>query len=266
MTDSQSDDANLRATEAQMRHALGLRSDAPIQPVSDQPATLTIGSQPPRRRFVRDGEVPVTVVHRDYQAGGSPGNNQLDVARQAIRAEAAARKLAERSLNEARITIRDLQTKVAHERLAKDEALEIVRQLETETRAAVQALQSAEAELAATRLARQNAEDALAEALDAHQETEGRLRAMIAAQQAQTSPTKPFNGHGRLKARGIKPKAPAGQDADAEQIAKAVGSPTIVDDGSRPKQTRRRGRPAKARKQESEFVEWWKPGWREKFR
>src|ERR1700722_494704 len=155
MTDSQSDDANLRATEAQMRHALGLRSDAPIQPASDQPATLTIGSQPPRRRFVRDGEVPVTVVHRDYQAGGSPGNNQLDIARQAIRAEAAARERAERSLNEAHMTIRDLQTKVAHERLAKDEALEIVRRLENEARAAVQALQSAEAELAATRLARQ---------------------------------------------------------------------------------------------------------------
>ena len=142
----------------------------------------------------------------------SPGNNQLDVARQAIRAEAAARERAERSLNEARITIRDLQTKVAHERLAKDEALEIVRRLETEARAAVQALQSAEAELAATRLARQNAEDALAEALEARQETEGRLRAMIAAQQARTPPTEPFNGHGRPKATGIKPKAPAAQD------------------------------------------------------
>ena len=188
MTDSQSDDANLRATEAQMRHALGLRSDAPIRPASDQPATLTIGSQPQRRRFVRDGEVPVTVVHRDYQAGGSPGNNQLDVARQAIRSEAAARELAERSLNEAHITIRDLQTKVAHERLAKDEAQEIVRRLETEARAAVQALQDAEAELAAMRLARQNAEDALAEALDANQETEGRFRAMTATQQARQRP------------------------------------------------------------------------------
>ena len=176
------------------------------------------------------------------------------------------RENVQRSLNEARITIRDLQTKVAHERLAKDEALEIIRRLETETRAAVQALQNAETELAATRLARQNAEDTLAVALDARQEIDGRLRAMIAAQQAQTSPTKPFNGHGRPKARGIKRKAPAAQDADAEQIAKAVGSPTTVDDVSRQKETRRRGRPPKVGNQESEFVEWWKPGWRDKFR
>jgi hypothetical protein len=266
MTDSQPDDANLRAAEAQMRQALGLRSDTPIQPASDQPATLTIGSQPPRRRFVRDGEVPVTVVHRDHRAGGSPGNNQLDVARQAIRAEAAARELAERSLNEARITIRDLQTKVAHERLTKDEALEIVRRLETEARAAVQAVHSAEAELAATRLVRQNAEDALAEALEARQETEGRLRAMIAAQQAQTPPTEPFNGCGRPKATSIKQKSLTARVIDREPHATTALTPTIVDDGSRPEQTRRRGRPAKVRKQESEFVEWWKPGWRDKFR
>jgi hypothetical protein len=266
MTDSQPDDANLRATEAQMRQALGLRGDARIRPVSDQPATLTSGTQPQRRRFVRDGEVPVTVVHRNYQADGGPGNNQLDVARQAIRAEAAARERAEKSLNEAHITIRDLQTKVAHERLAKDEAQEIIRRLETETRAAVKAVQSAEAELAAVRLARQNAEDALAEALEARQETEGRLRAIIAAQQAQTPTTEPPNGHGRPKATDIKPKTPAARDIDQEPHAKTALSPTIVDDGSRLEQTRRRGRPAKVRKQESEFVEWWKPGWRDKFR
>jgi hypothetical protein len=93
-----------------MRRALGLHGDTPA---SDRPATLTIGSQPQRRRFVRDGEVPVTVIHRDHRVDGEPSINQLDVARQAIRAEAAARELAERSLNEARITIRDLQTKVA---------------------------------------------------------------------------------------------------------------------------------------------------------
>ena len=154
-----------------MRQALGLRSDAPVQPSSDRPVTQASGSHPQRRRFVRDGDVPVTLIHRDRHVAGEPGTNQLDVARHAIRAEAAARELAERSLNEARITIRDLQTKVAHERLAKDEALEIVRRLETEARAAVQALQNAEAELAATRLARQNGEDALAEALEARQET-----------------------------------------------------------------------------------------------
>ena len=266
MTDSQPDDANLRATEAQMRQAIGLRSDAPDQPSSDLPVTQASGSHPQRRRFVRDGDVPVTLVHRDHHVAGEPGTNQLDVARQAIRAETAARELAERSLNEARITIRDLQTKMAHEPLAKDEALAIVRRVETEARAAVQAVHSAEAELVATRLARQNAEDALAEALEARQETEGRLRAMIAARRAQAPPTEPSDGHGRPKATGIKPKTPAAQVIDQEPHAKIGGSPTIVDGGSRPKQTRRRGRPAKVRNQESEFVEWWKPGWRDEFR
>ena len=31
------------------------------------------------------------------------------------------------------------------------------------------------------------------------------------------------------------------------------------------KQARRRGRPAKSDQSEAEFVEWWKPGWRDRF-
>jgi hypothetical protein len=45
-----------------------------------------------------------------------------------------ARERAERSLEEAQITIRDLQTKLAHERLAKDEALEAAQQAGTASR------------------------------------------------------------------------------------------------------------------------------------
>jgi hypothetical protein len=125
MTDSPPHDARLRATETQMRHALGLRASTP-------PRSSTSGSQPQRHRFVRDGEVPVTVLRRDHQPDGEHGANQLDAARQAIRSEAAAKERAERLLEEAQATIRDLQTKLGHERLAKDEALETVRRLETE--------------------------------------------------------------------------------------------------------------------------------------
>jgi hypothetical protein len=39
-----------------------------------------------------------------------------------------------------------------------------------------------------------------------------------------------------------------------------------VDDGSMPKQTRRRQRPDKVGDEASEIVEWWMPDWREKFR
>ena len=170
MTDSSPDDAHLRTTEAQMRHALGLRGSTP-------PRSSTSGSQPQRHRFVRDGEVPVTVLRRDHQPDAEHGANQLDAARRAIRSEAAARERAERSLAEAQVMICDLQTKLAHERLAKDEALSFVRRLETETPAAAQAQQTAEAELAAERrLARRDAEDALAEALAGHQEAERHQR------------------------------------------------------------------------------------------
>ena len=77
--------------------------------------------------------------------------------------------------------IRDLQTKLGHERLAKAEALEMIRRLETGTQAAVKAQEAAEAELAAERLARRNAVDALAEALEAHQEAERRHRDAMTA-------------------------------------------------------------------------------------
>ena len=46
---------------------------------------------------------------------------QLDAARQALRQQTAAREEAERLLAEARNTIHDLETKLGHERLAKDE-------------------------------------------------------------------------------------------------------------------------------------------------
>ena len=58
------------------------------------------------RRFVRDGEVPITVIRPDHQPDGEPGINRLDTARQAIRSEAMARERAERSLEEAQVTIR----------------------------------------------------------------------------------------------------------------------------------------------------------------
>ena len=94
MTDSPQDDARIRATEARMRHALGLRDNTPSRSTADHPVTSANGSQPQRRRFVRDGEVPVTVIRRDHQPDAEHGINQLDAARQAIRSEQAAIYLA----------------------------------------------------------------------------------------------------------------------------------------------------------------------------
>jgi hypothetical protein len=92
-----------------MRHALGLHEDTP-------PRSSNSGSQPQRRRFARDGEVPVTLIHRDHQPDGEHGTNQLQAARRAIRTQAAARDRAERMLADAQTTIRDLQMQLVHER------------------------------------------------------------------------------------------------------------------------------------------------------
>jgi hypothetical protein len=266
MTDFPSDDARLRATETQMRHALGLHGGAPTRSSAG-------GSQPQRRRFVRDGEVPVTIIHGGHHPDGEAGTNQLDAARQAVRCEAAARERAQRLLEEAQATIRDLQTKLGHERLAKDEALETVLRLETETRVAEQAQQAAEPELVAERLARRNAEDALAEALGASQEADGRLGQVIARQQVQNPPQAP---HGLTDATRTKQTVPASLDMGAEPDANDTARPTIpvrvrkrrIGAGATDTSTAKsdRGQPASDGKHDPDIVEWWEPGWQERFR
>ena len=267
MTDSPPDDARLRVTETQMRRALGLRGNTPPRSTTDRPMTSTSGSPPPKRRFVRDGEVPVTVIRRDHLPEAEPGTNQLDAARQAIRSEAMARERAERSLEEAQVTIRDLQTKLAHERLAKDEALEIIRRQTADGQAVQQNLLAVQEELAAERLAHRNAEDALAEALESRLEAEGRLREAIAAEQARKLTQAP---HGLAEATTTRRKAPVGLDTDAKRRANNTARPTvrerretaapkIVNDRARMIPARRRGRLAIDGEQKSEIVDWWKP-------
>jgi hypothetical protein len=218
--------------------------------------------------------VPVTVIRRDHQPDGELGTNQLDAARQAVRSEAAARERAERSLNEAQVAIRDLQTKLAHERLAKDEALETVRRLETDTQAAAYAQEMTEAELAAERLARRNAEEALAEALDWRQVSEGRLRNRDALMASNAQP-------GLADVTSTGQAAPAGLDTKAEPDAIDTSRTSVrpiirkrrigagARDVSPAKTDSDRGRPAgdgNRNSDNSDIVEWWEPGWREKLR
>jgi hypothetical protein len=153
MTDSSADEVRVRATEAQMRRALGLQDASPRSKGEYQP-TPTIATRRPPRHFVRDGEVPVTFIHRDYRRDDPSGSN-LDTTRQALTEQTAA---TERSLEQAQATIRNLQTKLAYERLAKDEALEAARRAAGETRKAQQALRAMQDELLDARLARKNAE------------------------------------------------------------------------------------------------------------
>jgi hypothetical protein len=139
-----------------MRRALGWKDASPRSKGEYQP-TPTIAMHRPPRHFVRDGEVPVTVVHRDHRRSDASGSD-LDTIRQALTEQTAEKEHAERSLEQAQVTIRDLQTKLAYERLAKDEASEAARRTAAETREAKQALCAVQVELFDERLARQNAE------------------------------------------------------------------------------------------------------------
>jgi hypothetical protein len=227
MTDIANDETRLRATETLMRRALGL-GPTPSQPGAVAPPSASGGPHRPARRFVRDGEVAVSVVHHDAAAG----TNQLEAARQAVQAQMAAREQAERRLAEAQETIRELQTQMAHERLARDEA---VQRADAEKQAAGQALASLQAELRTVR--------------ETLQQTGRRLQ--------------------RLPARPT--EEPPGRRAETTQRRMAGdllagAEDTIVTAQPAPARQRGRARKVVESAPESDFVEWWKPGWKERFR
>jgi hypothetical protein len=217
MTDNPSD-ARLRATELQMRRALGL--DREMLPGSQTSHSANPSNGPHQRRhFVRDGEVPVTIIHRH---NGPDIANELDSARQALLVQTSAREEAERTLAEARNTIHDLETKLGHERIAKDE---LTQRINAERLQIEEALTATQEELAAER------------ALHARTERERD----VATQTAEH----------RLRQGTVAKDAPAQFPGD-----------------HRPP---RRGRPPKVARQDvasrdSEIVEWWAPGWQEKYR
>ena len=262
MTDSLSDDARLRATEAQMRRALGLHNTTPMQAATIPPTTSPGASSPQRRRFVRDGEVPVSLLHRDRDGGA--GTNKLDATRPALREQVEARERAEHLLQEAEATVRDLQTKLAHERIAHEEA---VRRMEGEMQAVEQALQRVQDELATERGCRQKAEQERDDAIAARQEAEERLRDAMESKEAPEIPVAPSPVRSARRAThagptrvATNPEPVAGEEAKAGRMVPPTDAGTTS-----VKQPRRRGRPPKAEPLE-EFVEWWKPGWHERFR
>jgi hypothetical protein len=72
-----------------MRRALGLHNASPTQDRPVPPLTSPGASSPQRRRFVRDGEVPFSVIRRDQDDGAN--TNKLDATRQALREQIEAR-------------------------------------------------------------------------------------------------------------------------------------------------------------------------------
>lgn len=168
-----------------MRRALGL-ADAhggpPGRPSPEQQrpnAPARLADRPagdrPRQRFVKDGDVPVTLVSRHRpQEADAPVAPSIGAGVTTLASERAAREKAERSLQEALATVHDLQTKHGHAELAHREASEAAQAAHErrETRL--------NDELAAERAARAAAEAALQEVAVARERAERDLQAILA--------------------------------------------------------------------------------------
>jgi hypothetical protein len=125
-------------TEIGVRRALGLTANSP------RPSQQRLESPRQRRRFVQDGEVPVTVL-RGNEGSGAPAQagNRIAELEAALDAERAAHAAAARCLEEARASIRSLQTRLGHAELAFDEAIAGERRARTEAEKALQEILAA---------------------------------------------------------------------------------------------------------------------------
>jgi hypothetical protein len=204
-----------------MRRALGLQGEASPATKPTASPVIVHPSHPQRRRFVRDGEVPVTLIHRDHSQEENSTVHQLDATRNALREQTTAREQAERSLTEAQSTIKDLQTKLAHERLAKDE---VVQRTESERRTLEEALATLREELAAERAEREKFAAERDQAVFERQELEDQLGQIALERKSNRQP----------KVTTVKP--------------------------------RQRREMVNADQQELEIVEWWVPGWKNRYR
>jgi hypothetical protein len=134
------DTSLLQAAEARMRRALGLEGGAPRprpQERAENPARPAERFTPGhKRRFVQDGEVPVTVVGGRRDAAAESGASRLEAVEAALNAEQAARQQAERTLAETQSQLHDVQTKLGHAEIARSELQSALRR-EQETIAAL---------------------------------------------------------------------------------------------------------------------------------
>ena len=123
-----------------MRRALGLNASGgdhaggTHQPRAEPPAWTGHGSQQPKRRFVRDGEVPVVLLQGRREAGGQDPSlsGRLSTAETALQAEQDARRTADKSLADALARVLDLRTELGHARLTNEEIRRALRLTESE--------------------------------------------------------------------------------------------------------------------------------------
>lgn len=231
-----------------MREALGLTSNRGARDNRPKQNASFGGSGPgrgggdmPKRRFVRDGEVQVTMVSGSragetvQQRRGhapAPASDQAEATHAALRAERAAREKAERALREAQEAVRDLRTKLGHIALARDEATEDARRAEASRAMLAQELETVRAQLSS--------------------EVYARARAERAVQQMEPAATEPPP----IAA------APAPQPADPPAAKRGRGRPRKVDataaaDARATLPKRKPGRPRVEK--EPEPIKWWVP-------
>ena len=155
-----------------------------------------------------------------------PASNNWTPHGKPLRQQTTAREEAERLLADARNTIHDLETKLGHERLARDE---VAQRINAERLQIEEALTAVQEELAAERALRARAERERDEAFVA--------------------------------------RRPQNSDCGRQRRSR-LRATTAPLPNDQPR--RRRGRPPKVVREvapdDSEIVEWWSPGWQEKYR
>jgi len=265
--------------ESQMRKALGLLGDPSRNRFDGDrgDAAARSGEQRfngglHRRRFVQDGDVPVTVLRREpgqevipHRSSGSvppPTTSRMQRIEAALASEMLARKKAERTLGETQTALRDLQTKIGHAELGKVEAIEALRRereavahiraghdehvarlQEALERAQVaeEAVQGYEEQLSEERSARRAAEKAL-RAAEADRDVAQRLVRTLSSQAESVPPvTVPAPVADKARVAAAKPPQPVAK-------VKPAPTPTVS--------------PAVARRKveakgEAEPVKWW---------
>jgi len=247
-----------------MRKALGLLGDSQRHR-PDAERTDQSGRAPDRfngglhrRRFVQDGDVPVTVLrrepgyeapaHRSAAAVAAPSSSRLQRTEAALAAETAARERAERALAEVQSSARDLQTKIGHAELAKNEAIEASQRereatagLRTEMEALDMRLREAGARADAAEKAANEHQSLLAEGRHARRTLEKTLSAAEAARDAAEKLV--------VSLSDSTPTSSRGDDRPARR--RVVNEPAVA--------PARRGRPplVAATEAEPEPVKWW---------
>jgi len=274
--------------ESQMRRALGLLGENPRhRPEADRPEQPVrsgggYGGGLHRRRFVQDGDIPVTVLrrepgheapaHRMIAPVNVPTSSRLQRTEALLATETAAREKAERSLNEAYAVVRDLQTKIGHAELAKNEAIEALRreretivQLRAESHGWDARLQEAHQQLLAADASAQDYQDQLSEERQARKAAEKAQLAAEAARDAAEQMVRALSSD--ASNRALAPSSRATRQSAALQRTEAVSEePQRAEPARHSRRTGnaaaaetkpRRGRATENTPVDPEPVKWW---------